>query len=367
MAVSGLNSSQSPSPAIGVIHSLKAASSARISIIGLAYDMLLDGSYSLPLADQIVELPFPVHHPEQFLKKLAAFTAKVHIDCLIPTIDAEVAVISRLEADLQKLGIRVLLPRENSLKAISKERLTEWPPIKPFNLPPSVVAYSRNDILPYSRQLDFPLILKGPLGEARQAYSVKEAGVYFDLLAKTWGTPIILQKFIPGEEYALACLADQRSEAMGIVVMKKIIQVESGTTWAGVTVQEPKLMEIAPTLLQHLKWVGPLELEFIKETASGRYYLLEVNNRFPAWIYLAAMAGQNMPLSYVKLAMGRKVRPFDSYQSGKLYVRIADDLVTDFQLLANLMSKREWNGYEEKEKRSLRKTVHRPALSKGRQ
>jgi len=190
-----------------------------------------------------------------------------------------------------------------------------------------------------------------------------EAGVYFDALAKTWGTPIILQSVIQGEEYAVACLANQRYEAMGMVAMKKIIQDDGGTTWAGVTVQEQELTQIARNLLAQFKWVGPLEMEFIKEAASGRYYLIEINNRFPAWIYLATRAGQNMPLAYLQLALGKKIRPFAGYQPGLLYVRVADDLVTDLGSLARLMTKGEWNCHEKREKGSLRKTHHYPKFS----
>lgn len=363
VAVTGLNSSQSPSPGIGVIHSLKAEGQAPVSIIALAYDKFSDGLHSLPLADQVFEVPFPPHQPKQFLERLAGLSPKVKIHCLIPTIDAEVAVISRMKADLEKLKIRVLLPEEESLKKISKEGLAGWGTCKAFSLPPSAVIHCRNDLLHHSRDLSFPWILKGPLGEVLQAYSPMEAGIYFDALAKTWGTPIILQSVIQGEEYAVACLANHRYEAMGIVAMKKIIQDDGGTTWAGVTVQEKELTQIARNLLVQFKWVGPLEMEFIKEAASGRYYLIEINNRFPAWIYLATRAGQNMPLAYLQIALGKKIRPFAGYQSGLLYVRVADDLVTDLGSLAGLMTKGEWNCHEKREEGSLRKTHHYPKFS----
>ncbi len=355
VAVTGLNSSQTPSPGIGVIHSLKAAPRARISIIALAYDMFSDGIHALSLAEQIVELPFPQHQPEQFLKRITALTEKVPIHCLIPTIDAEVGSISRMEEDLARVGIRILLPKEENLKAITKERLAGWEPPKGLSLPPSAVIHSRNDLLHHSRNLGFPLVLKGPLGEVHQATSLMEAQVYFDSLAKSWGTPIILQRAIQGEEYAVACLADQRHLAIGAVAMKKIIQDDGGTTWAGITVQQPDLTQIARNLVEQLQWVGPLEMELIRETASGRYYLIEINNRFPAWIYLATRAGQNMPLAYLQLALGKKIRPWPGYQSGMLYVRVADDQVTDLGSLAGLMTRGEWNCYEKGKKRNLRK------------
>jgi carbamoyl-phosphate synthase large subunit len=56
---------------------------------------------------------------------------------------------------------------------------------------------------------------------------------------------------------------------------------------------------------------------------------MEVNPRFPAWIYLTVGAGQNQPASLVKMALGQKVEPFTSYEVGKLFIRYAWDLITD--------------------------------------
>jgi carbamoyl-phosphate synthase large subunit len=65
------------------------------------------------------------------------------------------------------------------------------------------------------------------------------------------------------------------------------------------------------------------------QTSDGKPYIMEVNPRFPAWIYLTAAAGQNQPASLVKMAMGEKVEPFKTYEVGKIFIRYAWDLITD--------------------------------------
>jgi hypothetical protein len=47
--------------------------------------------------------------------------------------------------------------------------------------------------------------------------------------------------------------------------------------------------------------IGASEIEIIKDK-SGRLYIVEINPRFPAWVYLAVASGQNMPEAAVKLA-----------------------------------------------------------------
>jgi len=73
-----------------------------------------------------------------------------------------------------------------------------------------------------------------------------------------------------------------------------------------------------------------MELEMIK-TNSDDYYMIEINPRIPAWVYLAVGAGQNIPEALVKLAMGKEVAPYTTYQVGKMFIRYSWDLLGDIQ------------------------------------
>ena len=56
---------------------------------------------------------------------------------------------------------------------------------------------------------------------------------------------------------------------------------------------------------------------------------MAINPRIPAWVYLAVGAGQNLPEALVKLAMGMEVKPFTSYEVGKMFIRYSYDLITN--------------------------------------
>ncbi len=73
-----------------------------------------------------------------------------------------------------------------------------------------------------------------------------------------------------------------------------------------------------------------MELELIK-TPKNEYYLIEINPRLPAWVYLAVGAGQNLPEALVKLAMEHTVQPFNGYEIGKMFVRYSYDMICDLQ------------------------------------
>ena len=67
---------------------------------------------------------------------------------------------------------------------------------------------------------------------------------------------------------------------------------------------------------------------------NGEYHLIEINPRFPAWVYLSAGAGMNLPYAAVDLALGRKPSIASEYTVGTLFVRISIDQIArieDFQ------------------------------------
>ena len=80
-----------------------------------------------------------------------------------------------------------------------------------------------------------------------------------------------------------------------------------------------------------------MELELIR-TADNKLYILEINPRIPAWVYLAVGAGQNLPEALVKLAMGIDVKPYTSYEIGKMFIRYSWDMIVDIDMFSKLVT-----------------------------
>ena len=81
-----------------------------------------------------------------------------------------------------------------------------------------------------------------------------------------------------------------------------------------------------------------MKLELIR-TGDGELYLIEINPRIPAWVYLAAGAGQNLPEALVKLAMEYKVEPFTTYDVGKIFVRYSYDMIINISEYEKISTK----------------------------
>ena len=69
---------------------------------------------------------------------------------------------------------------------------------------------------------------------------------------------------------------------------------------------------------------------------EGDLYLIEINPRFPAWVYFATGAGVNLPARLLTAALGEEPPRDWDYEVGKLYVRFSDDFVTDMSLFQRI-------------------------------
>jgi carbamoyl-phosphate synthase large subunit len=139
-----------------------------------------------------------------------------------------------------------------------------------------------------------------------------------------------VQQFIPGEEYNVAALGDGHGNTAGAVAMRKTMLTDKGKGWCGVAIDNKKLTELTENVIGALSWRGPLEVEILKDIQSGEYYVIEINPRFPAWIYLAAGAGLNLPYYAIRLALGLPLpNPLPTYRAGTMFVRISLDQISD--------------------------------------
>lgn len=246
----------------------------------------------------------------------------------------------RLESELKAMGISLLLPTESSLRIHFKIALSDFCRAHGFLHPRSYAVTAPEQIAGVVLGTGYPCIVKGILHGAHMAHSLLEAHVYFDQIRALWGLPVIIQEFIPGEEARnVVALTDRSGRLVGMVGMRKLVITEKGKAWGGVTIGDEKLLAHAAKIMEAFQWTGPIEMEFIRHSRSRDYYLIEVNPRFPAWVFLAASAGQNLPWAAVRIARGEEVPPFNSYEKGVIFMRHVKDIICSMDYFAELVSR----------------------------
>ncbi|KPL06754.1 hypothetical protein AMJ86_07330, partial [bacterium SM23_57] len=173
--------------------------------------------------------------------------------------------------------------------------------------------------------------------DAYKCQTQDEASKYFEKLRQQWGMPILIQEALKGEEFDVCALGDRNGDLLGAVPIRKLRLTEKGKAWAAITIKNRKLHELTAKILNALKWAGPCELEIMQEAITNKLLLLEINPRFPAWIYLGTGADQNLPKVVVDLALGKHIDPLPQATPGVSFVRHATDLVCPMDYIENLI------------------------------
>lgn len=338
IAVTGLNATDNPGPGVTVIRALRHEPDFEGRVIGLSYDTLDPGLYARDQGiDAAYLIPYPSQGTEALLARLAYIQEREEIDVLIPNLDSELPSMMALEDDIRRLGIRMYIPSREQFDLRSKMNLNELGKSSDIDVPKGRVLMEVKDLYSLHLEIPYPFMLKGVFYGAKKVYSLDEAvAAFYGVIAK-WGVPVIAQAFHTGEEYDVVAVGDGRGGLVGAVPMKKLFVTDKGKGWAGVAVRDPELVAVTERFMAATKWRGPCEVEVLK-TAEGEYFLIEINPRFPAWSYLSAGAGQNLPWAVARLAMGEEVGRLPDYKPGTMFVRIALDQIAsmeDFQTIAS--------------------------------
>ena len=328
VAVTGLNAIDSPGPGVGVIRAIREDRDLNVRIIGLSYESLEPGVYMHDIVDKSYQIPYPKAGSNQLRHRLEFIHAQEKLDVIIPNFDAELHQFIQLSPTFLRWGIQTFLPTLDQLEMLDKMHLHEFGERHGFNVPKTKFLTDRTEIKTLNKEFNFPMVIKGNLYEAYIAYNEGQIGAYYDKLMAKWGLPVVVQEFVKGTEIDIAGLGDGKGKLVGAIPMRKLYITDKGKGWSGVVLGDQHLVDMAEKFIDASKWKGGFELELMR-TDKGKFYLMEINPRFPAWIYTTAAAGQNLPAALVKLALGQKVKPFENYQVGKMFVRYSWDLVTD--------------------------------------
>lgn len=337
IGITGLNNTDNPGPGVPVIRGIKESTIFNARIIGLAYENLEPGIYMEGLLDKTYLIPYPSEGTEAFLERIEYIHSKENLNLIIPNFDAELFTFMKASKKLKSMGIHSFLPSKEQYEERNKSNLPKYGKKYGVTVPDSKDITSHSDILKFDKDknFDYPLMVKGKFYDAYVAYNVEQTRNHFNKISAKWGLPVILQEFVKGTEVNVVALGDGEGNTIGAVAMRKQYITDKGKAWGGITIDDPKLIEITHKIIRETKWRGGMELELIR-TNSNKYYIIEINPRIPAWVYLAVGAGQNLPEALIMMAMGMEVKAFTDYKKGIMFVRYSQDIICDLKKFETL-------------------------------
>ncbi len=334
VAVTGLNATDNPGPGVAVIRSLRHDPNFKGRCIGLIYDALEPGVFADEWVDDLFLIPYPSEGVEALEARLHYIHTQVGLDAIIPTLDSELPSFIALEQRLKAQGIGLYLPTQEQFDLRSKSKLFELGERSGFQVPQTKILTDVKALYTIHEELGWPIVIKGMLYGAQICRSIDEAIIAFHKVVAQWGYPVLAQRFLKGEELDVLALGDGQGGLIGALPMRKTYLTDKGKGWAGIAINDPKLLEITERFMKATHWRGPCEVEILR--SEEEYNLIEVNPRFPAWCYLSAGAGMNLPMAALRCACGEQVAPMRGFAVGRMFVRISLDQIAsleDFQKL----------------------------------
>ncbi len=335
IAVTGLNNTDNPGPGVPVIRSLREAASFDVRIVGLAYENLEPGIYMPDVCDKVYQIPYPSGGAEEFMERIKEIHEREHLDFIFPNFDAELYTFIISEKELSEMGIKTFLPTLNQFESRHKSVLEDFGKKHGLSVPRGMSITSYADIQKIKYNFEYPVLVKGKFYDAYLAYTEMQVSEYFNKISAKWGLPVIIQEFVRGTEVNVIATGDGSGRVIGAVPMRKQYITDKGKAWGGIMVSDEKMLALTKKMFESSRWRGGMELEIIK-TSDEKYFVIEINPRIPAWVYLATAAGQNMPEAIVNMAMGMVVEPFVSYDIGKMFIRYSYDLIGNLDDFAKL-------------------------------
>ncbi len=306
--ISGLNSGSSPFPGVGTARSLRSAY-PNATIVGVVYSHCSPGAHWSDFDEVFVQPSWNVLNLDEFKQQIEKI---LHSGAFwISGLGFEtlwLALTLPNEANL-------LIPPLDALNKVGKPAISVQYDL-PMKIPPFVsCAQSDWDIYAFCRKYGWQVLLKGPLSGARRIRNWNDLNSARHELTQRWpNDELFLQAHITGYEETIA-LSAYHGRMLGCVYMSKHDNASGGKTEAGHIADVPEgILRPFHNVVAYLNWTGGAELRFIRDEA-GVLWLLEWNPRFPAWIYGATLAGQNLPgllLEHITGAPAKK--PTENYQ-----------------------------------------------------
>ena len=235
-----------------------------------------------------------------FVDAVIAMCGADHIDVLVSTVDAELVPLALRRDELrQRTGTVLAAPPTATLEVA----LDKFALVRRCEGVAPVPETALLDVPGVARPWEFPVIVKPRSGSGSRG--VRVIADRPALEAVGLDDALIIQEFLPGQEYSVDVIADAESRVVAAVPRIRS-RVDSGVSIAGVTVHDPALETTAAAIAGAIGLVGVANVQ-LRRRADGVPALLEVNPRFAGANPLTIAAGVDLPSLALDLALGRPI------------------------------------------------------------
>lgn len=285
-------------PAIGIIKYLKNQKAIPVHIIAADSNPLAAGFF---FADE--KLIIPPFKDSRFIEFLLSFCIKEDIKFLYPPSLVKNEGIELLSENFNlflEKGIRIFIINRESLKKITDKREMLNTCYKNGILTPRTFL-NLNDIT----SKDYPIFVKPVLGGGTKNTAIIQSLSELKSYQKKEKN-YIFQEFLQFPEYTIDFITDFDGNFISAVPRLRQV-VKNGQSIQGKTIIDQALLTYTKHICEIFKIDGPGNIQVFKDEGSKKVYLIEINPKFGSSSCLSFESGLNIPLLYIKFALGLKI------------------------------------------------------------
>ncbi len=258
---------------------------------------------------------------KNYIPKLLSICEREKVDCIIPTIDTDLLLLSENKSKFEQLGAKVLISCPEKVKICRDKNYTAdyfvslgLKSPRPFN---SVEKYEAE--LTLGKQ-SFPAFIKPKNGSSSiNAYRV-DTLEDLKLYAEKIGDYII-QPFISGNEYTIDIFCDYEGNPVYITPRERIA-VRAGEVLKTRIAQDEVMIAEMKTLIADYKPCGQITVQLIQDEKTRDNYYIEINPRFGGGAPLSIKAGADSAEAVIRMLRGETLTYIDkAAKDGAIYCR----------------------------------------------
>ncbi len=236
------------------------------------------------------------------------------IDCVIPTIDTDLLILSQNKSRFNQIGVQVVISEPDKIAICRDKRNTARYFTQLGLFSPETV----DDVEKYKQE--FPAFIKPKDGsssiDAFKANNFEELKNYAKKIKN-----YVIQPFSEGVEYTVDVFCDFNAKPIFVTPRKRLF-VRAGEVLKTEIHQEQEIINEILRLLDDFKPCGPITVQLIRNEQKGLNQYIEINPRFGGGAPLSIKAGADSAKALISLLMGKVIdyQPMAA-QDGAIYSR----------------------------------------------
>lgn len=271
--------------------------------------IVADGAYTVPRVDS-----------EQYIPALLKICQQHNIKLVVSLFDIDLPYLAKAREKFENLGIQVVVSDPWVIE-ITNDKWKTWEFLNQYNIgsPRTFLNLKSVQLELSSGSLKYPLIIKPRWGMGSlsvfRAENDEELRFFYDYTSKEIrksylnilshrdiGEAVIIQEFIPGNEFGLDVFNNLNGEFLQTVAKHKLA-MRSGETDIAEVVNDSRLLQLGEKLSHLFKHRGNIDVDIL-ENANGKLFVLEINARFGGGYPFSHLAGVNYPEDLVTMTKG---------------------------------------------------------------